>query len=61
MRDHNNVDFAAGIAMQEIKDWGFFREYTQAASHGAFPVAIFPGRHARQRGSLCFQGSRWKG
>ena len=47
MDGHNNADFAAGIVMQENKDWGFFREWTQAASHGAFPLAISLGRHAR--------------
>ena len=40
MHGHNNADFAAGIVMQEIKESGFFREWTQASSHGAFPVAI---------------------
>ena len=46
MYGHNNADFAAGIVMQENKDW-VFQEWTQAASHGAFPVAISLGRHAR--------------
>ena len=43
MYGHNNADFDAGIVMQEIKDWGFFREWTQATSHGEFPVAISLG------------------
>ena len=47
MYGHKNVDFAAGIVMQENKDLDFFREWTRAASHGAFPVAISLGRHAR--------------
>ena len=47
MYGHKNVDFAAGIVMQENKDVGFFSEWTRAASHGAFQVAISLGRHAR--------------
>ena len=48
MYGHNNADFAAGIVMQEINDIeGFSREWTQAASHGTFPVAISLGLHAR--------------
>ena len=39
MYHHNNADFAAGIVMQENTDWGFFREWTQAASLEAFPIA----------------------
>ena len=31
MYGHNNADFAAGIVMQENKDWGFLREWTQVA------------------------------
>ena len=47
MYGHNNADFAAGIVMQEIKDRGFFREWTQAASHETFPVEISLGLPAR--------------
>ena len=55
------TDFAAGIVMQEMVDWGFFRESTQTASHGEFPVAISLERHARQKDRLCLQCSCWKG
>ena len=47
MIGHNNADIVAGIVMQEIEDWGFFRECTQAASRKAFPDAISPIRDAR--------------
>ena len=47
MYGHNNAAFVAGIVMQQIKDRGFFREWTQAASHETFPVAIYLGLHAR--------------
>ena len=61
MHGHNNTNFVAGIVMQEVKDQGFFTEWTQAASHGAFPVAISPGRDARYKDSLCYKGLHWKG
>ena len=47
MHGYNNVDFAAGLVIQEVKDGGFFRAWAQAASHGAFPVAISLGRDVR--------------
>ena len=47
MYGHSNADFTAGIVMQEIKDRGFFSEWTQAASRGTFPVAISLGLHVR--------------